>query len=65
KGGQAKEGIARYTFEDMILMSDIVFLRAWTQVEVPRFFNPLMMALHPRDHHHEPEQPQIPASPQS
>ncbi|KAI3878585.1 hypothetical protein MKW92_017949, partial [Papaver armeniacum] len=50
KGGQAKEGIARYTFEDMILMSDIVFLRAWTQVEVPRFFNPLMMALHPRDH---------------
>ncbi|KAI3908841.1 hypothetical protein MKW98_029391 [Papaver atlanticum] len=49
KGGQAQEGIARCTFEDRILMSDIVFLRAWTQVEVPRFFNPLTTALQPRD----------------
>ncbi|MCL7040605.1 hypothetical protein MKW94_017090, partial [Papaver nudicaule] len=49
KGGQAREGIARCTFEDKILKSDIVFLRAWTQVEVPRFFNPLMTALQPRD----------------
>lgn len=30
-------------------MSDIVFLRAWTQVEVPRFYNPLTTALQPRD----------------
>ena len=30
-------------------MSDLVFLRAWTQVEVPRFFNPLATALQPRD----------------
>lgn len=30
-------------------MSDLVFLRAWTQVEVPRFFNPVTTALQPRD----------------
>ncbi|XP_047312141.1 ribosome biogenesis protein BMS1 homolog isoform X2 [Impatiens glandulifera] len=49
KGGVPKEGIARCTFEDKILMSDIVFLRAWTQVEIPRFFNPLTTALQPRN----------------
>ncbi|CAN4108613.1 unnamed protein product [Withania somnifera] len=49
KGGSAKEGIARCTFEDKILMSDIVFLRAWTQVEVPCFYNPLTTALQPRN----------------
>lgn len=30
-------------------MGDIVFLRAWTQVEVPEFFNPLTTSLLPRD----------------
>lgn len=30
-------------------MSDIVFLRAWTQVDVPQFYNPLTTALQPRD----------------
>lgn len=48
-GGQPKEGIVRCTFEDRILMSDIVFLRAWTQVEVPSFFNPMTTALQPRN----------------
>ncbi|XP_062090067.1 uncharacterized protein LOC133796529 [Humulus lupulus] len=48
-GGQVKEGIARCTFEDKIKMSDIVFLRAWTQVDVPQFFNPLTTALQPRE----------------
>lgn len=30
-------------------MSDIVFLRAWTKVEVPCFYNPLTTALQRRD----------------
>lgn len=29
-------------------MSDIVFLRAWTQVDVPCFYNPLTTSLQPR-----------------
>ncbi|KAL6194280.1 hypothetical protein ACLB2K_035364 [Fragaria x ananassa] len=49
-GGQPKEGIVRCTFEDKIKMSDIVFLRAWTQVDVPCFYNPLTTSLQPRDH---------------
>ncbi|KAL2237042.1 UNVERIFIED_CONTAM: Ribosome biogenesis protein BMS1 [Sesamum indicum] len=49
KGGHAKEGIARCTFEDKIKKGDIVFLRAWTQVDVPCFYNPLTTALQPRD----------------
>ncbi|XP_024157177.1 ribosome biogenesis protein BMS1 homolog isoform X1 [Rosa chinensis] len=48
KGGQPKEGIVRCTFEDKIKMSDIVFLRAWTQVDVPCFYNPLTTSLQPR-----------------
>lgn len=44
-----KEGVARCTFEDRILMSDIVFLRAWTRVEVPLFYNPVTTSLQPRD----------------
>ncbi|KAG0473265.1 hypothetical protein HPP92_015122 [Vanilla planifolia] len=47
--GSVKEGIARCTFEDRILMSDIVFLRAWTQVDIPRFFNPVTTSLQSRD----------------
>lgn len=30
-------------------MSDIVFMRGWADVEVPRFHNPLTTALQPRD----------------
>lgn len=30
-------------------MSDIVFMRGWADVEVPRFYNPLTTALQPRD----------------
>lgn len=30
-------------------MGDTVFLRAWAQVDVPQFYNPLATALQPRD----------------
>ncbi|EOA39223.1 hypothetical protein CARUB_v10012207mg [Capsella rubella] len=46
---KAEEGIARCTFEDQIHMGDMVFLRAWTTVEIPQFYNPLTTALQPRD----------------
>ncbi|MCJ1444085.1 MAG: Glycoside hydrolase 2 (Mannanase, beta-galactosidase) [Stictis urceolatum] len=35
------EGHFRATFEDKILMSDIVFLRAWFSVKPHRFYNPV------------------------
>lgn len=37
----AKAGSFRAIFEDKPLMSDIVFLRAWVQVDLPKFFNPV------------------------
>uniref|UniRef100_A0A0E0KDB8 Bms1-type G domain-containing protein n=1 Tax=Oryza punctata TaxID=4537 RepID=A0A0E0KDB8_ORYPU len=47
--GESTEGIARCTFEDRILMSDIVFMRAWVNVEVPTYCNLVTTALQPRD----------------
>lgn len=38
----APEGSFRATFEDKILKSDIVFCKTWYQVEIPRFYNPLI-----------------------
>ena len=38
KAIRAPEGAFRATFEDKILMSDIVFLRSWFTVFVPKFY---------------------------
>ncbi|XP_062215688.1 uncharacterized protein LOC133916163 [Phragmites australis] len=47
--GESTDGIARCTFEDRILMSDIVFMRAWVNVEVPTYCNLVATALQPRE----------------
>ena len=38
----APEGAFRATFEDKVLKSDLVFLKTWYQVDIPRFFNPVV-----------------------
>lgn len=43
----AKDGAFRATFEDKPLMSDIIFLRAWVAVDLPRFANPVTNLLAP------------------
>uniref|UniRef100_A0A1I8HJX1 Bms1-type G domain-containing protein n=1 Tax=Macrostomum lignano TaxID=282301 RepID=A0A1I8HJX1_9PLAT len=43
-------GAVRATFEDRILLSDIVFCRCWAQVEPPSYFNPVStLLLNPSD----------------
>lgn len=37
----ATPGCFRATFEDKLVQSDIVLLKAWVAVQVPRFFNPV------------------------
>ncbi|KAL6785735.1 hypothetical protein ACKKBF_B01435 [Auxenochlorella protothecoides x Auxenochlorella symbiontica] len=44
----AKDGTFRATFEDKPLLSDMIFLRAWVAVDIPRFFNPITNLLEPR-----------------
>ncbi|XP_076282109.1 ribosome biogenesis protein BMS1 homolog isoform X1 [Lasioglossum baleicum] len=43
------EGSFRATFEDKILLSDIVFCRTWYKVDVPKFYNPVTSLLLPPD----------------
>ncbi|XP_043592079.1 ribosome biogenesis protein BMS1 homolog [Bombus pyrosoma] len=41
------EGCFRATFEDKILLSDIVFCRTWYKIDVPKFYNPVTSLLLP------------------
>lgn len=41
KAVRSPPGAFRATFEDKIIPSDIVFLRAWVPVKIPRFYNPV------------------------
>ncbi|XP_067396027.1 ribosome biogenesis protein BMS1 homolog isoform X2 [Emydura macquarii macquarii] len=41
------EGAFRATFEDKLLMSDIVFMRTWCPVSIPSFYNPVTSLLKP------------------
>ena len=43
------EGCFRATFEDKILLSDIVFCRTWYKMDVPRFYNPVTSLLLPAE----------------
>ena len=50
KGGHSgakgtEEGTFRASFEDKLLLSDIVFLRGWVRVDVPRYYNPVTSLL--------------------
>ncbi|KAM8924173.1 ribosome biogenesis protein BMS1 homolog [Pelodytes ibericus] len=45
KALRTPEGAFRATFEDKLLMSDIVFLRTWFPVTVPMFYNPVTSLL--------------------
>ncbi len=47
RGLSKPEGAFRATFEDKILMSDLVFVRTWFTVPVPHFFAPVTNLLMP------------------
>ncbi|PSC76713.1 ribosome biogenesis BMS1-like protein [Micractinium conductrix] len=43
----ARDGAYRASFEDKPLMSDIIFLRAWVAVDLPKLYNPVTNLLAP------------------
>ncbi|XP_012579368.1 PREDICTED: ribosome biogenesis protein BMS1 homolog [Condylura cristata] len=45
KALRAPEGAFRASFEDKLLMSDIVFMRTWYPVSIPAFYNPVTSLL--------------------
>ncbi|KAM3666385.1 ribosome biogenesis protein BMS1 homolog [Ammospiza maritima maritima] len=47
KALRAPVGAFRATFEDKLLMSDIVFVRTWYPVSIPMFYNPVTSLLKP------------------
>ncbi|XP_051473895.1 ribosome biogenesis protein BMS1 homolog isoform X2 [Apus apus] len=47
KALRAPAGAFRATFEDKLLMSDIVFVRTWYPVAIPTFYNPVTSLLKP------------------
>lgn len=49
KAVRAPPGAFRATFEDKILLSDLVFLKAWTEVPVQRFYMTLTTLLAPEE----------------
>nr|CAD7392673.1 unnamed protein product [Timema cristinae] len=50
KGEVKPEGAFRATFEDKIVLSDIVFCRTWYQVDIPKFYTPVTSLLLPSEH---------------
>lgn len=45
KAVRGQPGDFRATFEDKILLSDIVFCRTWVPVEPKKFYNPVLSSL--------------------
>ncbi|XP_061912377.1 ribosome biogenesis protein BMS1 homolog [Entelurus aequoreus] len=50
KALSTSQGSYRATFEDRLVMSDIVFLRSWYPVSVPQLYNPVTSLLLPVGH---------------
>lgn len=50
KSDKEGEGCVRATFEDKILLSDIVFMRAWIAIDIPRLYVPVTSLLAAKKH---------------